>query len=70
MCDCTTAAHALQKEAKCTEEGQGMVRVHRRVLVWPLVGTRMCAVGSKVTNGVFRGAVPVADEQQKVPSSV
>lgn len=55
MCDCTTAAHA---EAKCTEEGQGMVRVPKRVLVWPLAGTRMCAVANQVTHGVFRGAVP------------
>lgn len=43
-----------------------MVRVHKRVLVWPLAGTRICAVGNKVTHGVFHGTVP----DRAVPSSV
>lgn len=50
-------------------------------MVWPLAGTRMCAVGNKVTHGVFRGTVPdgavprsvfseAAPAQRGVPAAV
>lgn len=58
-----------------------MVRVHKRPLVWTLAGTRMCAVGNKVTHGAFRGTVPdrtvpcfvlsgAAQAQRDVPAAV
>lgn len=46
------------KEAKYAQEGQGMVRGHKRVLVSAPAGTRMCAAGNKVTHDVFHGTVP------------
>lgn len=52
--DCTTAARVLRREVQSVwGEGRARRKKWGRLLARPPVGTRMCAAGCTVTNGVL-----------------